>query len=86
METIQVTHVPLGTYKTLLDRLTYLAGYWRETKSDIVKDRYHAVLKTLLELGYREWLDVESELPHQHMPPEYEQRIQEADALKSPFE
>ena len=86
MDTFQVPPVAPATYKTLLDRLAYLAGYWRETKSDVVKDRYHVVLKTLLELGYREWLDVESELPHQQMPSEYERLIQEADALKPPLE
>lgn len=73
------------TVKTLLNRLAYLAGYWRETKSEAVAERYRAVLLTLLELGYREWLHVESELPDELMPPEYETLIREADALKPPL-
>ena len=87
METsVQVTPVTTYTYEDLLNRLAYLAGLWRRLKSDEVVTRYHAVLRTLLELGYREWLDVESELPQALMPPEYETLILEADARKPPLE
>jgi hypothetical protein len=44
----------------LLGRLEYLAGWWRESKSDDVLRRYQAVLIALMELGYREWLDVDA--------------------------
>lgn len=70
------------TQKQLLDRLDYLAGLWRETKSDEVVRRYHAVLMTLLELGYREWLDIEAELPERLMPPEYFDLMREASQIE----
>ena len=85
MDTVQLTHVTATTYNQLLDRLSYLAGLWRRLKTDEVAERYHAVLRTLLELGYREWLDVESELPDELMPPEYERLVLEASALKPPL-
>ena len=77
---VQITPVTTTTYDELQNRLAYLAGLWRRVKSDEVVERYHIVLKTLLELGFREWLDVESELPRDLMPPEYRRLILEARA------
>jgi hypothetical protein len=70
------------TENELLGRLEYLAGWWRETKSDDVLRRYQAVLVTLLDMGYREWLDVDAELPKEFMPREYRQLILEAEKDK----
>jgi hypothetical protein len=76
----QVTPVAETTYKELLDRLEYLAGLWRRTQEDHVVQRYQAVLATLLELGYREWLDLEAMLPDRLMPSEYTSLMLEAEA------
>jgi hypothetical protein len=78
----QVTPVAETTYKELLDRLEYLAGLWRHTKEDQVVQRYQIVLATLLELGYREWLDLEAMLPDRLMPPEYTELMLTAEAEK----
>ena len=78
----QVTPVAETTYKELLDRLEYLAGLWRRTKEDSVVQRYQSVLAALLELGYREWLDLEALLPERLMPPEYTQLMLEAEAAR----
>lgn len=76
----QVTPVAETTYKELLERLEYLAGLWRRTKEDSVVQRYQVVLGTLLELGYREWLDLEATLPERFMPAEYTKLMLEAEA------
>jgi hypothetical protein len=81
--TPQVTPVAETTYKELLLRLEYLAGLWRRTKEDQIVQRYQAVLTTLLELGYREWLDLEATLPDRLMPPEYTQLMLEAEQDES---
>jgi hypothetical protein len=75
----QVTPVAETTYKELLERLEYLAGLWRRTKEDSVVQRYQVVLATLLELGYREWLDMEAMLPDRLMPSEYTRLMLEAE-------
>jgi hypothetical protein len=76
--TATATPVSETTYEDLLNRLEYLAGLWRRTKEDSVVIRYQFVLETLLELGYREWLDLESMLPEGLMPTKYTQLMVEA--------
>jgi hypothetical protein len=75
----QVTPVAETTYKELLERLEYLAGLWRRTKEDRIVQRYQVVLAALLELGYREWLDMEAMLPERFMPSEYTKLMLEAE-------
>jgi hypothetical protein len=71
-----------STYDDLIQHLHYLAGYWRETKSQEAVYRYQFTLRTLLDLGYREWLDVEAELPKRFMPAEYADLVQQAQQQK----
>jgi hypothetical protein len=52
-----------------------LAARWRchqqqPEAADIVR-QYQAILRCMIQLGYRESLDVDSELPDEHMPTEY---------------
>ncbi len=65
--------------KKLLDnleaKLGSLAARWRGTndaqEAAVLVRQYQAVLHTMIELGYRRWLDTESELPDELMLPEY---------------
>jgi DNA-binding transcriptional regulator PaaX len=56
----------------VLERKLYdLAAHWRSTKSaDVVRD-YQAVLRCMLEMGYRDALNAEGELPDELLPEEY---------------
>lgn len=56
----------------VLERKLYdLAAHWRSTKSvDAVRD-YQAVLRCMLEMGYRDALNAEGELPDEFLPEEY---------------
>jgi hypothetical protein len=69
--TNQLTPVSQTTYDDLLTRLEYLAGLWRRTKDNSLVQRHQTVLATLLELGYREWLDLEAMLPQELMLTQY---------------
>jgi hypothetical protein len=73
----QLTPVSQTTHEDLLTRLEYLAGLWRRTKENSVVQRHQTVLAALLELGYREWLDLEAMLPQELMLPEYTQVMRE---------
>ena len=76
--TSQLKPVSPTTYEDLLNRLEYLAGLWRRTKDNSVVERHQIVLAALLELGYREWLDLEALLPEELMLPQYTQVMREA--------
>jgi hypothetical protein len=60
---------------TLELKLSDLAALWREnktsTRAETVVRQYQAVLRCLIELGFREALDADSELPNRLMPSEY---------------
>jgi hypothetical protein len=61
--------------QALEHRLSDLAARWRSRQdkpeaNDIVR-QYHAILHCMIELGYREGLDAETELPDELMPAEY---------------
>lgn len=55
--------------------LALLAARWRGRQHqpeavDIVH-QYQSILRCMIELGYRDALDVDSELPDELLPPEY---------------
>ena len=55
--------------------LALLAGRWRSRQQTAEEEgiirQYQAILRCMIELGYRESLDVDSELPDEWMPAEY---------------
>ncbi|MBZ0280736.1 MAG: hypothetical protein K8L97_08335 [Anaerolineae bacterium] len=60
---------------TLENKLSDLAALWRgrkhQSEADEIVRKYHAILNCMIELGFREGLDVESELPDRLMPQAY---------------
>jgi hypothetical protein len=71
--------IPPVTDRQLLNvleaRLGDLAARWRGTQdqdaAEALVRQYQAILLWMIELGYRDALDVESELPNAYMPAEY---------------
>ena len=59
------------TYDELGHKLAELAAAWRTHKTPDLVERYQDVLRTLLKKGWSDNLDVELELPREHMPSEY---------------
>jgi hypothetical protein len=61
--------------KSMEFKLSDLAALWRGNKStpqaEAIVRQYHAVLRCMIELGFREPLDTDSELPDRLMPAEY---------------
>jgi hypothetical protein len=57
------------------EKLSDLAASWREQKNqpqaDEIVRHYHAILRCMIELGFHDSLDVDSELPDRLMPQEY---------------
>jgi hypothetical protein len=55
--------------------LSTLAARWRSrqqtTEAESIVHQYQAILRCMIELGYQDSLDVESELPDELMPQEY---------------
>jgi hypothetical protein len=60
---------------TMEIHLSDLAALWRANKStseaDEIVRHYQAILRCMIELGFRSPLDVDSELPTRLMPQEY---------------
>lgn len=60
---------------SLETKLGSLAARWRGTntieEAATLVRQYQSVLRTMIELGYHQWLDVESELPDEYMPADY---------------
>lgn len=60
---------------TLEHKLSDLAALWRGRKdqpgADEIVRQYHAILNCMIELGFRDALDVDSELPDRLMPEAY---------------
>lgn len=78
---IRQVHLPeLETIHTHLihemeGSLRVLAAHWRGSQNqpeapEIVR-RYQSILRCMIELGYHDSLDVESELPDEFLPQEY---------------
>lgn len=63
------------TNKTLETELSDFAALWRGKKDSpeagSIVQKYHAVLHQMIELGFRDALDPDSELPNRLMPQEY---------------
>jgi hypothetical protein len=55
--------------------LALLAGRWRSRQNtpdaESIARQYQAILRCMIELGYQDSLDVDSELPDELMPQEY---------------
>jgi hypothetical protein len=72
-------HISTETDAQLLDaletRLGRLAARWRGTENAheeaAVIRQYQAILRCMIELGFRESLDADAELPDRLMPAEY---------------
>jgi hypothetical protein len=66
---------------TLETKLGHLAARWRGTHNDeermLLVRQYQAILRCMIELGYRSYLDVDAELPDEWMPQEYFNLINE---------
>lgn len=61
------------------DRLTWLAGAWRETKDDRYVKEYAAVLNDMILHGYDvDGLDIEDQLPEALMPQLPPRKVREA--------
>ncbi len=60
---------------TLEHKLSDLAALWRGRKdqpeADEIVRQYQAILNCMIELGFREGLDADSELPDRLMPQAY---------------
>jgi len=60
---------------TLEHKLSDLAALWRGRKDqpevDEIVRQYQAILNCMIELGFRDGLDVDSELPDRLMPEAY---------------
>lgn len=59
------------TFDALIAELANQANEWHKTQTADAIRKYHVVLKCLWELGWDEELDLELELPYEHMPAEY---------------
>jgi hypothetical protein len=70
-------YVPIDStlLNTMEEKLSDLAALWRgqknTTAADEIVHQYQAILRCMIELGFRDSLDVDSELPDRLMPPEY---------------
>ena len=70
---------PISTDTQLLDtletKLGHLAARWRGTQdsdaAQTIVRQYQAILRCMIELGYRESLDADAELPDEYLPGEY---------------
>lgn len=61
--------------KSMEFKLSDLAALWRGNKAtpqaETIVRQYQAILRCMVELGFREPLDTDSELPDRLMPQEY---------------
>lgn len=61
--------------KSMEFKLSDLAALWRGNKAtpqaETIVRQYQAILRCMIELGFREPLDTDSELPDRLMPQEY---------------
>jgi len=72
-------HISIETDAQLLDaletRLGRLAAKWRGTNDSqeelALVRQYQAILRCMIEMGYRESLDADAELPDRLLPQEY---------------
>ena len=66
----------VADFRKLEDWLSVLAGTWRNglENRDEIKREYHEIVSILFSLGWDNWVDLEDELPDEHMPKEYYNR------------
>jgi len=74
---MQTNTIPIDErlLKTMELKLSDLAALWRGNKAtpqaDTIVRQYHAILRCMIELGFHDPLDADSELPNRLMPLEY---------------
>lgn len=59
------------TQYEMLGDLGDLAAKWAETQDPQYIDQYHKKLRALMDLGWDDYIDADSELPRKHMPDFY---------------
>ena len=64
------------TFDAMMHELGYLAGAWRETRSDEYVKKYQILCRALLDMGWDDELDFELLLPDELMPQEYFERYE----------
>jgi hypothetical protein len=74
-QTIEIKSIHAQLLSEMERSLGLLAARWRSRQDkpeagDIVR-QYQAILRCMIELGYRDGLDAESELPDEFLPQEY---------------
>ena len=62
------------SFDVLMHELGCLAGAWRKTKNQEYVQKYQILCRALLEMGWKDELDLEALLPDQWMPQEYFER------------
>jgi hypothetical protein len=75
MTTLEINTIQVHLLSEMERSLGLLAARWRSRQdqpeaAQIIR-QYQSVLRCMIELGYRDALDVESELPDEFLPPEY---------------
>jgi len=73
--TIEIMSIHASLLSEMERTLSTLAARWRSRQdkpeaADIVR-QYQAILRCMIELGYRDGLDPETELPDELLPQEY---------------
>lgn len=74
--TNQQPQYTVSDIRKLEDRLSILAMTWRSMTEnrDEVKREYHEIIAILFSLGWDDYVDIDCELPDEHMPKEYKYR------------
>ena len=67
-------------YETLINKLEDLIGLWAEYRTENYVDDYNAVLKTLLLLGWKGTLQIDTELPEELILPAYLDMVKRLDS------
>jgi uncharacterized protein related to proFAR isomerase len=64
-------------FSKLEDVIGDLAGIWRATKDDEVVRKYHLLLNCMIDMGWKDSLDLENHLPKRFMPARYFELVEE---------
>jgi hypothetical protein len=74
-ENATLKNIPIQLLDEMERTLSALAARWRSRQNtdeaNALVHQYQVILRCMIELGYRDSLDVDAELPDEHMPTEY---------------